>query len=128
MRRGAPDGKPMAVEPIGQILVRNGALSEERLRDALALQENGGGRERIGDILVREGMVRGEEALRALADQWAIPYMAQISHRQLSNDLVIGLRFEFLRKGLVLPLANNDGGVTNPANGAAVSHTPIVCT
>ena len=103
---------PMAVELIGQILLRHTALTEEQLADALSQQEKQATHERIGRLLIRRGHVSAEDVLRALGTQWRIPYVAQIPQEQLNREIVLGLPFEFLKKHSVLPLVNGDDSIT----------------
>ena len=99
----------MPVEPIGRILLRSAGLAERDLDDALARREPGG--ERIGETLCRLGLVRPGQVSAALAEQWGLPFLDHIPPHRLDEDLVIGLRFEFLRQRLLLPLTDGDGGV-----------------
>ena len=62
----------MAVELIGQILLRRTSLTEQQLADVLAAQRAGGGVERIGRMLASQGLLTGQEVLEALAEQLAM--------------------------------------------------------
>jgi hypothetical protein len=67
----APVGRAHRV-PIGLLLLQRGAIDEEQLRQALALQqEHGEGR--VGDWLRRIGAANERDITRALATQWGCP-------------------------------------------------------
>jgi len=102
----------MAVELIGQILVRESSLEGQRLSEALAQQKEKDGAERIGRILVDRGDVSEDDLLKALGRQWHIPYVKEIPQDELNKELVLGMPFEFLKKHSVLPLARGDGVIT----------------
>ena len=102
----------MAVELIGQILLRRTALAEEQLADGLSSQGRQEPRERIGEILVAAGLVSPQDVLSALGEQWGIPCVAQVLPERLNKELVMGFPLEFLRKHHVLPLVGGDGSIT----------------
>ena len=114
----------MAIEKIGQILLLRTSLTEEELAAALEEQEKksahperdgapaGRGRMRVGEVLAGRGAVSTTEVLEALAEQWNLPYMDQIPQEQLSRELVLGLPLDFLKKHMIVPLANGDGPLT----------------
>jgi general secretion pathway protein E len=98
----------MAVELIGQILLRRTPLTEAELDDALGAQQEGHGGERLGQILVERGLVTQQEVLQAFAEQWGIPYLERIPQEQLTHDLVRDLPFEFLLKHALVPFLDGD--------------------
>jgi len=102
----------MAVDLIGQILLRRTALTEQQLADGLSLQDGQDGRRRIGEVLVEGGFISSREVLSALSEQWNIPFAAHISPEKLNKDLVMGFPLAFLRSRHVLPLVEADGRIT----------------
>jgi type IV pilus assembly protein PilB len=60
-------------EKLGQILVRNGSISEEQLQRALDLQKREGGL--LGEILVKLGYVDEQEIVQALTAQYGFAYL-----------------------------------------------------
>jgi hypothetical protein len=58
--------------PLGLLLVRNGVLPQDRLREALRLQRESG-RGRLGDWLRQAGDVTDQQLTAALAQQWGCP-------------------------------------------------------
>lgn len=55
--------------PLGKLLVENGFLAKWQLEDALAEQQESGGRRLLGEILVGSGFLSGLSLARALAEQ-----------------------------------------------------------
>ncbi len=60
-----------AVTPLGEILVNAGQLTESQLAEALADQEQNGGK--LGQVLVRRGVITELELAQSLSDQGRIP-------------------------------------------------------
>lgn len=58
---------------IGDLMLRKGLLSEQKLEEAIILQKKT--RQRIGQIIVGKGWVSEEVFLRSLSEQLAIPYV-----------------------------------------------------
>ena len=58
--------------PIGLLLIRSGALSQDLLREALRVQRTSGNR-RIGDCLREMGAITDQQLTAALAQQWGCP-------------------------------------------------------
>ena len=110
-------------ELLGQILLRQTALTEEQLQAALAAQQESAPRETLGQFLLYRGLVTADELAKALADQWRLPWIRQISRERLNKDLVMSFPLEFLKKQCVLPLAGDGDTVTvavaDPLNTAA---------
>ena len=90
---------------LGEILVRNGAVSAAQVDDALRLKE---GKERIGQALVRLGHAREDDVLKALAEQTRVPYV-DLTTADIDPALVPpgGIKTIFQRK--VLPLERTNG-------------------
>ncbi len=58
---------------IGEILIERRVLERADLLDALKLQKDGGGAERIGAVLLRQGLVTERDLYEALSEQFGIP-------------------------------------------------------
>ena len=59
---------------LGDILLANGAITRERLAEAMQLQQQVG--RRLGQILVEKGFVAEADLLKALSAQLEVPYVA----------------------------------------------------
>jgi protein-tyrosine kinase len=90
-RLRGPDSAPLSTKPpgagraIGEIIARNGKLSEESIERILAHQRQHGGR--FGQAAVALGFATDEDVLRALAKQFGYP-VATREQRRLSPELV----------------------------------------
>lgn len=60
---------PTAWRPLGKLLVEDGFLTRDQLKQALLRQQESGGRRKLGEILVAEGFLSGVDLARALAKQ-----------------------------------------------------------
>jgi type IV pilus assembly protein PilB len=60
-------------EKLGEILIRNGIISENQLQRALDFQRHEGGL--LGEILVKLGYVNEREIVQALTTQYGFPYL-----------------------------------------------------
>ncbi|MFN8517218.1 MAG: glycosyltransferase, partial [Thermomicrobiales bacterium] len=94
--------------PLGQLLLRAGAVSEGGLREGLALQRRAG--VRLGDALVSLGHTRAAHVARAVAHQRGI---AAFSHASLPlDDALLDVRdVAWYRERRVIPFAGPGGSV-----------------
>ena len=58
-------------QPLGEVLIRAGQLTEEQLRRALALKQ---ANERLGEYLVRNGLLSAEVVYSGLSVQQSVPF------------------------------------------------------
>ncbi len=69
---------PIPTNPrLGDVLVARGAITRERLMEALAKQRTEG--ERLGQVLLSEGDVTRRELFVALAESWGVPVVDLIN-------------------------------------------------
>ncbi|KKL60767.1 hypothetical protein LCGC14_2202050, partial [marine sediment metagenome] len=59
---------------LGQLLVKNGALTEDQLAEALRLQHEDGNRLLLGEVLVQRGFSSEEQIMECLALGYGIPF------------------------------------------------------
>jgi type IV pilus assembly protein PilB len=79
-KRDEPGHKPGHVElatlpPLGQILVEDGTLTADQLRQALAAQVRGGQRMLLGEVLIQMGLVDKTVLLQAVAKSRGIDFV-----------------------------------------------------
>jgi type IV pilus assembly protein PilB len=96
--------RPVARERLGEMLVRAGLLTDEKLAQALSMAQRAG--DRLGDVLVRAGFARPEEIASALAKQFGVEYLPAAT---LGTELVDRGAFDraglpLLRKHRVIPI------------------------
>jgi type IV pilus assembly protein PilB len=91
---------------LGDMLLREGFISQEQLHKALDIQNKEGGR--LGEILVKIGAVKEEQVVSTLGKQLGIPYFS-LGTGMLKPAVDQGLEElipkDFAIKNLVLPLS-----------------------
>ncbi len=104
---------------LGQLLVSQGAITQEQLNQALDHQQNTGNSLLLGEVLQKLGFCGEEQIMEGLAGGYGVPF-AHISPRITDPKVIETLPREFLEKHTVLPLfkINNDLtlAVNEPAN------------
>jgi len=90
---------------LGQILAKNGVVTDAHVDEALRLRQPG---ERVGQALVRLGHAREEHILRALSEQTRIPYV-DLSAIEIAPDVLgqVAVKTIFRRK--VIPISRENG-------------------
>ncbi len=98
---------------LGDILVKEGLLTDAQLKEALNLQKTTG--KRLGEALIALKTVTEEQMAEVLGRQLGIPYR-QFDKGGLKQDSDPLLRdiltIEVVRKDMVLPLSKNPSGLT----------------
>ena len=96
----------MAHQKLGEILIQQGLLSEEQLKDAINRQKRERGR--LGEILVKMGALTEDDIIAALGTQLNLPY-ANKDNNLLKPNTDQGLDklvpHDFAKTNLVLPIA-----------------------
>ncbi len=72
------------VEPIGELLRAQGAITSEQLAHALEIQRQSGGR--LGRILVEMGVVSEGQLARGLARHWGLPF-TELPEEDIASDV-----------------------------------------
>ena len=89
--------------PLGEILRATCGLSEEKLQEALAAQQEKGGR--LGELLIALHSVSEEDVARGLATQLDLPYLARIFPDEVDAELIKKVPINFAKQARLLPLA-----------------------
>ncbi len=90
---------------LGQILVRNGAVTEAHVEEALRLREKG---ERLGDVLRRLGHAREDDVLAALAEQTRLP-LVDLAGRDIDPEVLKQVAVKTVFQHKVLPIERKNG-------------------
>ena len=98
-------GRPL----LGRILSDTFNLPSAKLDEALAYQREKGGR--LGEVLVRLHMLREEELLEGLAQQFELPWAPQLESTQIDHELIKKVPIAFCRRYRVLPLRHENGTI-----------------
>jgi general secretion pathway protein E len=107
VRKPAP--RSLAGLRLGEILVAQGAVSRERVDEALQAQAERGGR--IGELLVGLKACSEEQVLKALAAQLELPYQMRLGTEEISPELVAQVPINFAKQAKLVPLRQVDGEV-----------------
>ncbi len=91
---------------LGELLVKEGLLSEAQLEKAINFQRQEGGR--LGEILVKLGFIKEDQMVRVLGNQLGMPYFSLgtgMLKPAVDQELEKLIPHEFASKNLVLPLS-----------------------
>jgi general secretion pathway protein E len=97
---------PLAVRPIGRILVETEGLAPERLEEALAAQRGEHAGQRLGEILIRMKALPEAAVLRALALQLDLAFEERLEPDAASPELAQRIPINFAKQAHVLGLAS----------------------
>ncbi len=103
----------MAYFKLGEILVKQGIITDDQLKKAIEKQKLD--KKRIGETLIKMGFVIEEDIVTALAQQLSIPFCTKDSELlkpRTDQELAKILPFEFAQKNIVLPLSKNMDSLT----------------
>ena len=99
---------------LGEILIRQGLITEKQLQEAIAAQKKEKGR--IGEVLVKLGLITEEHIAEALGTQMGIPYYSSknldLLKPQPDQGLEKAVPAEFAKKNCVLPLSRHLNSLT----------------
>ncbi len=94
---------------LGDILRRCNAITEHKLKIALAEQQKTG--ERLGTILLKKGMVTDETMRQALSSQLNIPYV-DIKRLNIDPNLTKIVNRDYASKHKIIPISMTDTSIT----------------
>ena len=107
---------------LGELLVGKKLITQDQLD--IALRDQKLTREFLGSILVKRGYVKEEDLLKALADQFQIPYI-RLTEQYIDWNAAMKFSSNFVTTRKVLPVKEDDKGITvaitNPLDAIAVS-------
>ncbi|MBF0571596.1 MAG: Flp pilus assembly complex ATPase component TadA [Candidatus Omnitrophica bacterium] len=99
----------MARIRIGEILIKQGLITESQLQEAINIQKDQK-KSRIGEILIQVGMIKEEDFSIALGSQLSVPfasYMSGLLKPKSDQGLEKLVSYDFAKRNLVLPLSRN---------------------
>ena len=110
---------------LGEILVQQVELSQDKLEEALTIQKEKGGR--IGEVLVGLKAVTETDVARALASQLDLPFIDVISIDDVDAELVKQVPINFAKQAKIVPLRRHgdviDVVVADPLDTAVLDHS-----
>lgn len=95
-------------EKLGDILVRQGTLPGEVLKEVLTQQRERGGR--LGELLLQQKVVDERDLLEALSVQLRLPTCGPIDPRAVADELINSVPINFAKQYKLLPLHRTDDG------------------
>jgi len=98
-------GRPL----LGRILGEKFNLLDSKLDEALAYQREKGGR--LGEALLHLRVLREEELLEALAQQFELAWLPHLEVSHIDHELIKRVPISFARRYRILPLRYEDGVV-----------------
>jgi len=98
-------GRPL----LGRILGEKFNLLDSKLDEALAYQREKGGR--LGEALLHLRVLREEELLEALAQQFELAWLPHLEVSHIDHELIKRVPISFARRYRILPLRYEDGAV-----------------
>src|SRR5438270_4541376 len=104
-----PDGQGFAGLRIGEILLAQGAVTREKLEEALAAQGERGGR--LGEVLISIKACSEEQVLKALAAQLELPYQMRLGTDEVAQDLISRVPINFAKQARLMPMRMEDDHV-----------------
>ena len=94
----------MAYKRLGDILIANGALTDEQLQTALEIQRHNG--ERIGRILMEEKFITEEQLIDALREQLGVEFI-DLASEAINPALASLLPKKIAREHMIVPVRSN---------------------
>ncbi|MCE5313635.1 MAG: ATPase, T2SS/T4P/T4SS family [Armatimonadota bacterium] len=95
-------------EAIGEIFLRLGIVSRQQLDQAMDKQKLLKRQDSLGDVLVSMGLISEKDRVRALGEQWGVPFV-DVSELEVDSAVVKLVAQSVARKLKVLPVARKNG-------------------
>ncbi|OQW33602.1 MAG: type II secretion system protein GspE [Nitrospira sp. SG-bin1] len=92
---------------LGRILEEKFNLLDSKLAEALSYQQEKGGL--LGEVLLHLRVLREEQLLEALAQQFEMPWMPHLDTTHVDHELIKKVPIAFCRRYRVLPLRYEEG-------------------
>ena len=105
-----------ATQRLGEILVAQGACTEEDVETALRVQIEDKPDQRLGQILVGQKSLSELHVLKALSVQCEIELIETIRIEEVPDELIKDVPISFAKANTVLPIAQDESGITAVVN------------
>jgi len=114
---------------IGEIFVSSGLITEDQLQQALEKQRQLKSQEQIGDLLVSMGLITERDRVRALGEQWGVPYI-DLTEVKVEDDVTSVISQELARRFKVFPVSRSQKKITlamkNPLDIFAIDEIRLI--
>lgn len=94
---------------LGEILREKFHLSEMKLEEALAYQQEKRGR--LGEVLLHLRILREEQVLEALAQQFDMTWIPHLDSTHVDHEVIKKVPIAFCRRYRVLPMRDENGAI-----------------
>ena len=101
----------VTIDRIGKLLVGAKLISEQQLREAVAIQKQKGGNHLSG-TLVKMGLIEEDKLLSFLSQQYRIPAVNLNSYQFIDPSIIKLVPIELVKKHMVLPLKRVGSNLT----------------
>jgi len=101
----------VTIDRIGKLLVGAKLISEQQLREAVAIQKQKGGNHLSG-TLVKMGLIEEDKLLSFLSQQYRIPAVNLNSYQFIDPSIIKLVPIELVKKPMVLPLKRVGSNLT----------------
>ena len=101
----------VTIDRIGKLLVGAKLISEQQLREAVAIQKQKGGNHLSG-TLVKMGLIEEDKLLSFLSQQYRIPAVNLNSYQFIDPAIIKLVPIELVKKHMVLPLKRVGSNLT----------------
>jgi len=98
---------------LGDILVSEGVITDEQVKEAISFQSKNGGR--LGEVLIQLAYVTEEQIVIALSKQLAVPYVSLASGKLKpapDQNLEELIPYDFAIRNFILPLSRSLNSLT----------------
>jgi len=92
----------MVRKKIGEILLEQGAITEQQLQEAT--KEKGKTGALIGQVLLKKGYINKKQLANALAAQMEVPVVEKVTEKMADPDTLGKIPLKFLRQHIVVPI------------------------
>ena len=114
---------------LGDLLIDEGLISEEQLKEAVKIQKESNFTKKLGEILIDEGFVAGKDLLKVLSKQLGIEFI-DIYGEKIDFDALLKYPLKLLRNANAIPFKEDEDYVyrcdLKPILGGEYDKYPII--
>jgi general secretion pathway protein E/type IV pilus assembly protein PilB len=92
---------------LGDLLIDEGLISEEQLKEAVKIQKESNFTKKLGEILIDEGFVAGKDLLKVLSKQLGIEFI-DIYGEKIDFDALLKYPLKLLRNANAIPFKEDE--------------------
>lgn len=112
------------MEDLGRVLLKNNLITEEKLKEALALQKKTN--QRLDRVLLQLRFLTQEKILRVLSEKLHIPYLDHLPDEDIDSEGLSKLSHSFLKRCCLLPLRGERVATSDPLDPGPVDNLRLM--